>query len=49
MSAARSRIRVVNPNSNESVTRGLDAALDALRFEDGPQIVCSTLAEGPSE
>jgi allantoin racemase len=42
-----SRIRVVNPNSNEAVTRGLDAALDALRFKDGPEIVCSTLAEGP--
>ena len=41
------RIRVVNPNSNETVTRNLDAALDALRFEDGPEIVCSTLAEGP--
>ena len=42
-----SRIRVVNPNSNETVTRNLDAALDALRFENGPEIVCSTLAEGP--
>jgi Asp/Glu/hydantoin racemase len=47
MSATRSRIRVVNPNSNEAVTRSLDAALDALRFENGPEIVCSTLAEGP--
>jgi allantoin racemase len=47
MSATRSRIRVVNPNSNENVTRSLDAALDALRFENGPAIVCSTLAEGP--
>src|SRR5260370_35100661 len=47
MSTARSRIRVVNPNSNETVTRSLDAALDALRFENGPEIVCSTLAEGP--
>jgi allantoin racemase len=47
MSAARSRIRVVNPNSNEAVTRSIDAALDALRFENGPEIVCTTLAEGP--
>jgi allantoin racemase len=47
MSATRSRIRVVNPNSNETVTRSLDAALEALRFENGPEIVCSTLAEGP--
>src|SRR5437016_883459 len=41
------RIRVVNPNSNEAVIRGIDAALAPLRFADGPEIVCSTLAEGP--
>src|SRR5436190_19553076 len=41
------RIHVVNPNSNETVTRSLYAALDALRFENGPEIVCSTLAQGP--
>src|SRR3954463_16297099 len=43
----RPRIRVVNPNSNEAVTRGIDDAVAALRFADGPEIVCSTLAEGP--
>ncbi len=43
----RARIRVVNPNSNEAVTRGIDEALAPLRFADGPEIVCSTLAEGP--
>ena len=43
----RHRIRVVNPNSNEAVTRGIDEALAPLRFADGPEIVCSTLAEGP--
>ena len=47
MSEATQRIRVINPNSNEAVTRGLDAALEPLRFADGPEIVCSTLAEGP--
>jgi allantoin racemase len=47
MSSSRARIRVVNPNSNEAVTRGLDTALEPLRFEGGPEIVCSTLAEGP--
>jgi len=47
MSDRRPRIRVVNPNSNETVTRGLDMALAPLRFADGPEIVCSTLAEGP--
>jgi len=47
MSESRPRIRVVNPNSNEAVTRGLDATLEPLRFEGGPEIVCSTLVEGP--
>ena len=47
MNSSRARIRVVNPNSNEAVTRGLDVALEPLRFEGGPEIVCSTLAEGP--
>jgi Asp/Glu/hydantoin racemase len=41
------RIHVVNPNSNAAVTRGIDDAISALRFADGPDIVCSTLAEGP--
>ena len=43
----RPRIRVVNPNSNEAVTRGIDDAIAQLRFADGPEIECSTLAEGP--
>ena len=43
----RPRIRVINPNSNEDVTRGLDAAVAPLRFADGPEIVCTTLSEGP--
>jgi Asp/Glu/hydantoin racemase len=47
MAETRARIRVVNPNSNEAVTRGIDAALEFLRFADGPEIVCSTLEEGP--
>src|SRR3954462_3401414 len=44
---ARPRIRVVNPNSNEAVTQGIDDAMAPMRFADGPEIVCSTLAEGP--
>src|SRR5438477_11930085 len=47
MTASARRIRVVNPNSNENVTRGLDDALAPLRFANGPEIVCSTLVEGP--
>src|SRR5215831_9133402 len=47
MTDSPGRIRVINPNSNDAVTRGLDAALAPLRFENGPEIFCSTLAEGP--
>ncbi len=49
MSDTRPRIRIINPNSNEAVTRGIDAALAPLRFADGPALVCSTLTEGPFE
>ncbi len=44
---SRPRILVINPNSNEVVTRGLSDALDAMRFADGPEIVCRTLERGP--
>ena len=43
----RARIRVINPNSNEAVTQAMSTALEPLRFADGPEIVCSTLPEGP--
>jgi Asp/Glu/hydantoin racemase len=43
----RRRILVVNPNSNETVTRGLADALAPVAFADGPEIECRTLAEGP--
>lgn len=41
------RIVVVNPNSTEAVTHGIDEAVAPLRFADGPEIDCLTLAEGP--
>ena len=41
------RILVVNPNSNDAVTEGLAAALQAILFKDGPKIECVTLPEGP--
>ena len=41
------RILVINPNSSEIVTRGIDAALDPLRMAGGPEIECRTLPEGP--
>jgi Asp/Glu/hydantoin racemase len=40
-------IVVINPNSTEEVTRGIDGALDPLRLEDGPPLECVTLKEGP--
>jgi len=46
-SRPRHRILVVNPNSNEAVTKGLAAALAPVQFADGPEIECRTLAEGP--
>jgi Asp/Glu/hydantoin racemase len=44
---AKPRIHVINPNSNTVVTEGLAEALRPLTFIDGPEIVCSTLADGP--
>jgi Asp/Glu/hydantoin racemase len=41
------RIHVINPNSNDAVTRGLNAALEPLRFAGGPELLCSTLPDGP--
>ena len=40
-------ILVINPNSTEAVTRGIDAACEPLRMVDGPAIECITLKEGP--
>lgn len=45
--ARRPRILVINPNSNEAVTEGLREALKPLTYAEGPEIVCTTLAEGP--
>ena len=44
---SRPRILVINPNSNPTVTQGLEDALKPLDFESGPEVVCQTLAEGP--
>jgi len=41
------RILVINPNSTEVVTRGIDEACAPLRMEGGPAIDCVTLKEGP--
>ena len=41
------RILVINPNSTEAVTRGIDEAIEPLRMAGGPAIDCVTLKEGP--
>lgn len=40
-------IVVINPNSNQAVTDGMDAALAAFRLPGAPEIECVTLTEGP--
>jgi allantoin racemase len=41
------RILVINPNSTEAVTKGIDKAMAPLRMAGGPEIECMTLREGP--
>ena len=41
------RILVINPNSTEAVTRGIDQAVEPLRMTGGPAVDCVTLKEGP--
>ncbi len=41
------KILVINPNSTEAVTRGIDEACAPLRMPGGPEIDCVTLKEGP--
>jgi allantoin racemase len=41
------RILVINPNSTDAVTQGIDEAMAPLRFPAGPEIHCVTLREGP--
>src|SRR5687767_8792855 len=45
--AGSMRILVINPNSTEAVTRGIDQAVEPLRMAGGPAIDCVTLKEGP--
>jgi len=43
----KQRILVINPNSTQTVTEHMSAALEGFRFRDGPEIVCETLRSGP--
>ena len=40
-------IVVINPNSTEAVTVGIDRSIAPLRMPSGPPIECITLKEGP--
>lgn len=40
-------IFVINPNSSETVTQGIDRALEPARRNTGHPIACLTLAKGP--
>mgnify|MGYP003341912468 CR=1 FL=1 len=44
--APADRILVINPNSTDAVTQGIDAAMEPLRLAGGPAIECVTLKEG---
>lgn len=41
------RIVVINPNSTEAVTSGIDDALSPFRFSNGPDFDCITIKDGP--
>ncbi len=41
------RILIINPNSNATVTRGIDAAVESMRRAGHLQIDCVTLERGP--
>ena len=43
----RPQILVINPNSNQEVTKVIDKELQSFIFSDGPEIVCEDLPEGP--
>lgn len=45
--SGRERILVINPNSNDEVTRGMARALEPLGLPGGPEIACVTLEDGP--
>jgi len=45
--ASSERILVINPNSTQACTDGIDKAMEPLRMAGGPAIECVTLKEGP--
>ena len=47
MQIERPQILVINPNSNQDVTKGMAKELESFNFSGGPAIVCEDLPQGP--
>jgi allantoin racemase len=47
MPIERPQILVINPNSNQDVTKGMAKELQSFNFSGGPAIVCEDLPQGP--
>ncbi len=47
MPIERPQILVINPNSNQDVTKGMAKELQSFNFSGGPEIVCEDLPQGP--
>ena len=47
MQIERPQILVINPNSNQDVTKGMAKELQSFNFSDGPEIICEDLPQGP--
>ena len=47
MPIQKPQILVINPNSNEALTKGMAKELQSFNFLDGPEIVCVSLTQGP--
>ena len=47
MPIKKPQILVINPNSNGNVTEVIAKELQSFNFSDGPEIVCTSLTQGP--
>ena len=47
MPIKRQQIMVINPNSNNNVTDAMAKELKSFNFSNGPEIICTSLPQGP--
>ena len=47
MQIERPQILVINPNSNQDVTKGMAKELQSFNFSGGPEIFCEDIPQGP--